>query len=229
MHSFPLVDWLDDYGRAGVDPLAQREYVARELRRIAAAGAAVLSHALSAPLDVQQHLAVSVLSTDDEWRDFRPHLRIVPGYELKGRFLRNAEAQNLPPEKAGKVLRAKLGNKGGRVSGTMLPESVTAGNRPEALRRNEMLGKENYLYRDIGYEPVAVPVSEAVLILRQYGHGLREQRYQDKGAVDYWIVEEVPPHAVDRCRDEARAAAKAKADAALEAATAPDPQPRKKG
>ena len=157
----------------------------------------------------------------------------------------------MPAGKLGKVLMAKVGTRGGQLPGSHNPatEIESAEFNADATKRREQLGRyndnpiyANHLHVEIGFEPTLVSASEASLVLRDYGFGLKPQRYHNKSGrkvaedgtvtfsdanrIDFWLVEEVPPSMIDRMGRVRDLKAEAEA-AALEAATAPASAPEK--
>jgi hypothetical protein len=188
------VPWLQDWARTGVELLAQRDYVARELARIAEAGAAVLTQVLTLPLEMQQHLALSVLH-EEGLGGHRPawRVKLVAGARPPAR---DPQGRPLPEEDVGKVLVAKLGTRGGGLRQTdKLPDAVTGRFGGRGVQAASHAGEDIYRYVRIGAEPVELQLDEAILVLRQFGHGVQTQRYLNRKdparMIDQWLLEEL--------------------------------------
>lgn len=198
-----LMEWLADWRRTGVDRQAQRSYVMKELARIAEAGAPVITQVLLAPLEDQTVLAMSVLSKEFKYaiggKPHRYYLRLVPGVTLAPPFHRDPQGREVPADKRGKVLVAKVGTKGGQITDShTMPESVVGEFNGPNVQRAATIGRDIYEYVEIGRHPVEVSREHAVMILRRYGKGIVPMQYtnraeKDGPKVDWWIVEEVPP------------------------------------
>jgi hypothetical protein len=208
MHTFPAIDWLSDWKRHGVDPLAQRDYVRSELQRVAALGAPVLSMVLLAPFPVQTEMAMSLLM-EGALSNYRFYFRLVEGKTPPDR---DPQGRDVGKDKRGKVLVAKVGTKGGQI-GPGAPEAISGQFSGPAVRRAESLGQDIYQYVEIGREPVEIPISKASIVLRQYGYQIRQPQYVGRSKrigddgnpnerdahgklvreMDFWLVEEIPP------------------------------------
>jgi hypothetical protein len=227
--SYPEVPWLLDWRRTGVDPQAQREYVAQELQRIAAAGAPVLTQVLTAPFELQQLIALSVLHNETPIPEHRWYLRLREGASPP---LKDAQGRDvMPPEDRGKVLVAKTTTLGGRLKHThTLPDAVTSQWNGPNQQAAAVRGRDIYSYVRIGRTPVAVSLADAICVLNKWGVGIPMlQTYNRNAAIlvpgpggtpvpvpdpskhqDAWLVEEVPPEAADELLRAARADAKPK-------------------
>jgi hypothetical protein len=216
MHTFPAIEWLTDWKREATGtPHAQREYVKRELKRIAEAGAPVLSMILSAPFEIQTHLALSLLH-QRALGSHRFYFRLVPGAKPPPR---DPQGRELDDSERGKVLVAKVGTKGGQLHGSHnLPGVVTDEFTGPAVQNTAHNGEDIYEYVRIGREPVAIDnINDAVVMMRRYGFRLAQPRYKgkakkrnDKGEIvvdrdvygeavpeiDFWMVEEIPPSSI---------------------------------
>lgn len=220
MQTFPVIPWLQDWKRE-VDSTAQREYVRRELVRVAAAGAPVLSMvlALGEHMQKQKDIAMSLLHA----RALGSHrflFRLAPGTKPP---MRDAEGNDLPDDERGRVLYAKLGTKGGQVQGVQLADNVVSEFTGSAMQSrasmpsHDLASKQNYLYAKVGREPTDLSLDDAVKVLVRYGYGLvpnryhgRSKRRDEKGnpierdalgqpvqEIDFWLVEEIPPSMVN--------------------------------
>jgi hypothetical protein len=204
--TLPAIEFLSDWRRLGVEPLAQRDYVKGELLRVASLGAPVLTLALTAALPVQTSLALSIL-----------HEEPLPGHRWMLRLLdgavppvRDPQGRMLPPDKAGRVLVAKVGTLGGHLRNTSrLPEAVTAPYSGTAVAARSIQGKDIYRYVELTRDPCELTLTDCVTLLRQYGVGIQPQRYLHRsrlpsdprgGPVDMWMLEEVPPAKLDELR-----------------------------
>lgn len=175
----PQTEWLTEWDRT-VDPRRLRSYVASEVKRLIAEGQPVLHLAIMAPLSQQQDLALSVLRETG----YRPLLRLrkdaVP-------LSVDGEGRQLPKELRGKVLRAKVAFKGDDPG---LKSDPVAASKYSGPMRQQLAKTEGlYRYRDVSHEPDSYSLDEANIILRQWGVGVRLNRFQGKKR-DTWIVEE---------------------------------------
>jgi hypothetical protein len=207
----PHVPWLEDWGRTSVEPRAQRDYVRRELVRVAAEGGPVLTQVLTAPLEIQRILALSLLHQQSPLPDHVWYLRLVEGARPPHR---DAQGRPLPEADRGKVLLAKTSTLGGLLRDAhTLHDSETGQHSGPALQHAAARGQAIYAYQRIARTARAVPLAAAVAVLDQWGHGIKmcrqytdEERKLAAEAVrnrepgarplpehDTWLVEEVPP------------------------------------
>jgi hypothetical protein len=210
MHTFPAVPWLTDWKRTGVEPFAQREYVKSELQRIAALGAPVLSMVLTAPLEIQTQLAMSLLH-ERALATHRYWLRLIPGAKPP---VRDPQGRELQPPERGEILVAKIGTKGGQLNhSSKLPSYVTEEFTGPNVQIAAAQERDIYHYARIGRDAVELSLSDAVLVLRRYGWQIahprmigKSRRVDEKGnpserdaegrlvqPIDFWLVEEIPP------------------------------------
>jgi hypothetical protein len=152
----------------------RREWLRSEMQRIEREGIAPLFAALTAPLSMQVDECVGVL--DESRRSV--WLRLVEGAEPPDT---DPQGQLLPSDLRGKVLRAKLGNvNGDGMSGTV---------------RATIIGSRRPLYRtmDITAEPRSMSLSDAVLVLRQWGYRVRQSEFYHRGErmQSRWLVVQV--------------------------------------
>lgn len=180
----------------------RREYVVSELRRIDRAGHPILRTILSCQDDEAQAAATELLASnvDAEGGEIIParlwRLRLVddatpPATDPQGR--------RLPKDKVGKVLVAKVGNRGGRLGENAEPAEVDAHSGP---RRTVTVraGRDLYETVEVTRTPRSYSLRNAILILRQWGVGCTYERARvepdkDNNPIEvqvYWLVEEVP-------------------------------------
>lgn len=201
MSSPPTVEWLTDWRRTSVDPIAQRQYISEEIARIAALGAPVLTQVMSAPLEVQTVLALSILNSDTPIPEHRFLLRVVPGSKLPDR---DPQGRELSAADKGKVLVCKIGTKGGQLNqSSLMPEAIVGAYSGPAVQRASTLGQDIYQYVRLTTKPLDVPVGRAAVIMRAYGNLIAMPRYRNRGKrdangneiapLDFWLVEEIPP------------------------------------
>lgn len=191
-------------------PLSEDEqlrYVGDELRRLDAAGAPVLTAALTSLEGAVQQIALSMLAGD------MPHPNgglVVQPRLWRLRLRRDAEPPHTDPqgrlvddERRGKVLVAKVGNHGAQINLSTMKQ-VSAAGRTEYCGevRAQIAASGGDLYRtvDIGRDWTDVTMQTAVLVLRQWGIGVQRQRFRTKPGwrpgmpqepgQDRWLVEE---------------------------------------
>ncbi len=175
------------FARWGTTARESREdYADSEIERMKAAGARLLTEAITAPTGEQQDAALRAMRRAGITSVM---LRLVSGAvppktDPQGRLL--------PEDKQGKVLRAKVG--------TIAPDPrVDSRERQAAFsgpgrEARAMRGQSIYTTRDITHEPAPVEIGEAMAILRQWGKGVRTSRWLNSAdkTGDKWLVEEVP-------------------------------------
>lgn len=171
---------------------ARRTYVAQEVRRVAKESPTKILLAILACSDVHsQVLGIEFLTRgvdDDGEQVIEPrvwYLRLADGAKPPET---DPQGRRLAPNKAGSVLVAKLGNKGGNIPNNSPMERLQRFNGPE---RSALGNARRDLYEtvEIGTEPKAFQLSVAVKLLRRYGVGIAE-------FADMHLLEEVDPTAV---------------------------------
>lgn len=170
----------------------RRNYVAKEVRRVARESPTRILLAVLACTDaLSQMIALEFLSkgTDDDGEQvIEPrvwYLRLVDGARPPET---DPQGRRLPPTKAGSVLVAKLGNKGGNIPNNAPPERLARWNGPERAALGNAR-RDLYETVEIGAEPKAFALPVAVKLLRRYGAGLAE-------FAEHHLLEEVDPTAV---------------------------------
>jgi hypothetical protein len=159
---------------------AQRLYVADELRRLEREGAPLLTVALAQLDEKVRHLACTLLRMNDdgEGKQIFPSrswmLRLVDGETPPDA---DAQGRKLPPEKRGKVLKAKVANLGGQLGGQADQREVSRWSGMQRQAR-ERQGGDLYVYREVTREPQAFTFDEALAILAQWGIGVQTRKYR---------------------------------------------------
>lgn len=206
------IEWMTDWRR--VEPMAQREYVKSELVRIAAAGARVLTQVLTLPLEIQQIVALKVLHEDQPLLGHRWYVRLIDGAVPHDK---DPQGRDIRPPKRGHVEVVKVGTKGGQLRDTAsLPGSVTAQFNSTAQQALAARGQDIYVYREIGRDPMELPLHDAVVVLGKYGYGVPLKRFWGKrppskdepagyDGWDAWILEEVTPDEAEDLLQQKRA------------------------
>jgi hypothetical protein len=188
---------------------ALEQYVTDELRRLVQQGGAVLLPILqlhvdeSAQMIALRQLAENVGADGDPvydpshtWR-----LRMKDGAQPP---VCDAQGRKLPKDIAGKVLRARVGNLGG-ARGREQSSRASLEWSGENRARKAASGQDIYQHRDLTTKPQAFMLTEAVLILRQWGVGVQPKQYlrhrtwrpgeaseDTPQGQDQWLVEEGP-------------------------------------
>ncbi len=185
------VDWLSDWDRqlAGARQLG---YIEQELRRIEQKGEPLLMAALNLPFMDQTDAVVKVLRERLQYTQV--YLRLHP--EADAPPDTDPDGHALPDSKRGKVLVAKVGVKGQTADGKA-PDSeadtpMTSGLGRIAMR--DRLQQSLYRTREISAKPTQMPIEDAIVILRQWGVGMKSQ-FRKRGArphISQWLVEELP-------------------------------------
>lgn len=156
---------------------ARRAYVAEEVRRVAKSSPTKLLLAVLACSDVHSQLIALEFLTrgvdDDGEQVIEPrvwYLRLAEGARPPET---DPQGRRLPPSKAGTVLVAKLGNKGGNVPNNAPMERLARFNGPE---RAALGNSRRDLYEtvEIGRDPKSFTLPHAVKLLRRYGVGVAE-------------------------------------------------------
>lgn len=198
--------FLADWRR--VEPLAQAEYITSELQRLAAAGAPVLWHVLTADLEVKQAMALKLLGEQGALvlPGHRWFLRLVDGARPHDR---DPQGRPVPEGKRGYVEVVKVGTKGGQLAAAhTLPGAVTAPFTGPNVQAAAARNLDIYVCREIGRDPVELSFHDASVIMQRYGWGVPLKRYWGKrppsekdplgsDGWDSWIVEEVAPATAD--------------------------------
>lgn len=146
-------------------------YVQRELERAQANGISPLFAAITLPLASQQDDAFAALQNMGL---STVTLRLVQGCTVPHT---DPQGRQVPESKRGKVLFAKVGNSS-HASGPL---------RSQAALREQPI----YNYREIGPRPVALPLDQAISVMRTWGYGVRPKRVQRKDGPprrDEWLV-----------------------------------------
>lgn len=186
------LEWLRDWDRQ-VEPDRQASYMEAELRRLAEAGEPLLHAALMLPFMEQTDLAVRVLRTRLGY--VHAYLRLAPAAAPPPAT--DPDGKELPPEKAGRVLVAKVGVLGqtpdGRPPHSEAESPYTSASGRDALANR--LGRSLVRALEVGAAPVPVPLDDAIVILRQWGVGIppefRRRRSRTREAMACWLVEEL--------------------------------------
>lgn len=208
-------EWPSRAREAGA---ALRDYVVQELRRLDEEGAPILRAVLTHPDDRTQALALQALDPAFIAPDGSPaiqprmwFLRLVDGAEPPHL---DPQGRPLDAKDRGKVLRAKVGNIGGNNGGNTPAladirscAGVSGDNRTRANYARQNL----YLTVDITAQPRALPLAQAVTILRQWGLGVTDRAFRSakrshlRGGQEpaehgqsLWLVEEVNPQDMGR-------------------------------
>jgi len=179
----------------------RRAYVVNELRRIDRAGLPILRTILSCQDDDAQGAATALLAanvhdeggeiiSDPRWRLRLAEGAVPPPTDPQGR--------KLPKDRVGKVLIAKVGNKGGRLGEDATAAQLEAHSGP---RRTTTVrsGRDLYETVEVTRTPKVYSLRNAILILRQWGVGCTYERARVEPNKDgepvevqsYWLVEEV--------------------------------------
>jgi hypothetical protein len=171
----PTAPFLHDWNRVGLNPHAQREYVAAELVRIAREGRPVLNEVMTAPFAGQSEIAMALLGEGalSEFNGGMVRLRLVDGAVPP-----HVDADGLPLPEAdrGKVLLAKVGTKGGALNQShTLPSVVTDPYSGPNLQRNTNARQPNSRYVRITRAGTFVSFAQAAVVLRQWGRGVNPQ------------------------------------------------------
>jgi hypothetical protein len=171
---------------------ARRAYVAEEVRRVVKAAPTKILLAVLACSDVlSQTIAIELLTRgvdDDGEQILEPrvwYLRLAEGARPPET---DPQGRRLPPGKAGSVLVAKTGNKGGNVPNNAPPERLGRFNGPERAALGNAR-RDLYDTVEIGSDPKAFQLRDAVKLLRRYGVGVAE-------FADMHLLEEVDPATV---------------------------------
>lgn len=175
------------FARWGTTARESREdYADSEVERMRAQGARLLTEAITAPTAEQQDAALRAMA---RMGVTQVQLRLVPNADPPKT---DPNGHLLPEDKQGKVLRAKIGQHSPdpRVDSKERQQAFTGSGREARAMRGQPL----YLWREITSEPVYLPIGEAMVILRQWGKGVRTTRYLNPATKtgDKWLVEEVP-------------------------------------
>lgn len=151
---------------------SRREYVARDLERLANEGVAPLYAAVTLPVAGQQDEAIAAIAENDG----TVYLRLVKGCSPP---LRDPQGRELPANKQGKTLSVKVGNIG-IESGSM---------RGERASRNGPL----YRLAEVTTDVRAFQVAEAVTIMRQWGYRVQPIEKTEIGGKPQsrWLVVQV--------------------------------------
>ncbi len=196
-----VIEWLTGWDR-NVDPQRQQSYVEEELTRLAREGQPLLYAALTTALASQQDIAIR------ELRKLRPtvYLRLAPGVTPPPT---DAQGRSLSTDDQGKALVAKVGNRGNMAYADIKAadesgetERYKSSNRGALFRS----AKGGYDQKRVTFTPQSFSLDDAIVILRQWGHGIRdaEHRFYRRGTKDErtgdvnwqmqdrWLVEEVP-------------------------------------
>ncbi len=187
-------DWLSDWDRQ-LQPQKQDPYVQGELAKLRERGVPLLYAALRLGLPEQIDACVRVLRTEMGYATvyLRLHPKATPwDTDLDGKII--------PESERGKVQYCKVGVVGQTPDGRPNPEGThweTTG--PGRIAR-ERSGRSNQRAIKIGRQPTAVPIDQAIAILRSRGVGIvtpgRIRRGPDgaelPGQRSNWLIEEVP-------------------------------------
>lgn len=199
-------------------------YVARELRRIVADEQPLLTTILRSPDDDAKSLALSLL------RDNATELGDVVFEEPPTAFRLRLAADATPPDRdpqgrklskdrVGKVLVAKIGNKGGRLPEKVDPKVAHSFSGP---RRQVLVqgGADLYETADVTREWRSFAMRHATIILKTWGLGVQTQRclsHMVNGELvegqSFYLVEEMPQARADAPSDNKKTSKRA-ADAA---------------
>lgn len=172
--------FLHDWSRAGLNPHAQREYVRKELQRIAGEGRRVLTEILTAPFEGQSEIALSLIAEGalgEYGQGVR--LRLVEGAVPPPL---DPQGRELPEADRGKVLVAKVGTAGGALNNShALPAVVVDVHSGPNVQRASFTNQDIYRYVRLSRRPVVVPFAAAVVVLRQWGKGINSQHHYRRG------------------------------------------------
>lgn len=164
---------------------SRSDYVEAEVQRVIESGGRVLTEAITAPIAEQQDAALRAMRAMSV---STIRLRLVeratpPHCDPNGR--------ELPEEKRGKVLAAKVGTITPTREDPPEYQNAFTGTAREARSQR---GQPLYRFREITREGVELPIEEAIVVLRQWGKGVHTTRWADMRAKtgDRWLVEEVP-------------------------------------
>jgi hypothetical protein len=164
---------------------ARPDYVEAEVQRVIDSGGRVLTESITAPLADQQDAALRAMRALSVTT---VRLRLVPNASPPHC---DPNGRELPEEKRGKVLAAKVGT----ISPTK-DDSPEYQNQFTGTAREARLQRGQPIYRakEITRDGIDLPIEEAMVVLRQWGRGVHTTRWADMRAKtgDRWIVEEVP-------------------------------------
>jgi hypothetical protein len=202
---FEQPPFCDEFADKEMD---EREaYVADELRRLDAEHIPLLRTVLGSSHDDVQQIALALLQSNahpsgemlfEEPRVWR--LRLIKGVKPP---TKDPQRRPLPKELQGKVLRCKIGNKGGKLTDPKAPAKLVDAHGGEKRVIADNAGRDLYDTVDVTFEPKSFVLRTAVLILRTWGYGVPLQRClierdrdgNEKEGQSMWLVEEVTPGA----------------------------------
>lgn len=194
------------------DPDERRRYVAAELRKLVEAGGAILLPVLQpAVADGARMTALEMLrdNADDDGEQV-----LDPSHQWRLKLKEGAKPPTvdpnglrLPPEKAGKVLVAKVGVLGGqRARHDDTKASIEWQGSARAIK--SMTQQKLLATREVTFKPTVFTLHDATLVLLKWGIGAQLRQYlkprnwkpgeyydsEDPSArgQDQWLVEEVP-------------------------------------
>lgn len=204
------------------DPDERRKYVAAELRKLVAAGGAVLLPVLQpAVADGARMTALEMLrdNADDDGEQV-----LDPAHQWRLKLKEGAKPPavdpnglRLPADKAGKTLVAKVGVLGGhRARHDDTKASVEWQGAARAIK--SMTGQKLLATREVTSKPSVFSLHDAVLVLQKWGVGVQLRQYlkprnwkpgeyfdpedpKTRGQ-DQWLVEEVPTGASSSAEDD---------------------------
>lgn len=177
------VECLSEWDRH-VSPERQETYVRAELARLRAEGVPLLYTALTRPFIEQRNLLKKVLRE----QGYMPRLRLRASAVPPSL---DPQSRPLPQADRGKVLVAKVGTRGQAPPGGTVSDIEAA---RYTARRDAIVRSPEGLYRTVRvtHEARAYTLDDADAVLMQWGVGVNEKRYRKRGALDQWLVEEVP-------------------------------------
>jgi hypothetical protein len=176
-----LVDWLPYWDRRG-DKTSKANYIADELQRIIAEGEPPLSAILTRPLPDQQDMALAVLRSRQPVVYLRLHSDAKPPTV-------DPYGRPLPDTKRG-VFVTKVGTRGAGPGSSDQEGAMWTGTMRHAKNRPGNTRDPLYDTVEIGNTPTAMPVDQAVTVMRQWGFGIRPDRFKGKSQRDMWLVVE---------------------------------------
>ncbi len=189
------IEWLQDWDR-NIGPERQRTYVGAELQKLQEQGLPLLYAIVTRPFHEQQDVALSVLA---DMGVTSVMLRLVAGAKPP---LHDAQGRPLPEALQGKVFRTKVRQFGNTVNG-QVPDPIASKKFTGPLR-NDLAKSDKglYVHADITHRPTPVSIEDAVVIMRQYGHGVsgeqwRRRKSAEARRIDLWLVEEVTQAMLD--------------------------------
>ena len=197
------LDYFNDH--EGQKPEALELYVAAELRRLVAAGAPLLTTVLRYPDQDVQQVALQLIDAnatetgETVFEEPPTSFRLRLATDAKPP-VRDPQGRKLSAEKAGAVLVAKVGNKGGRLGEKAPAAAVDAVSGP---RRAITVNARADLYEtvEVGRAWKVFRRREATLVLRTYGVGVQTYQHaitndpktgEEIEGQSNWLVDEEP-------------------------------------